>query len=277
MWAAQRCHYYIVHLLLQHGADPLLTDVQGYSILHLATIDGNAFLLMLLLHQDLPVDVPDPQGHTSLMWAAYKGFPACVDTFLRWGASVNATDEGGLTPLHWALVKGSQPCIQKMIEYGADRFAQTREGKTPAVVAEEMRSTRMWHRALTECGYDEDGNPKTLPLNLTPYLKDRKIVSKFFFFWPFLTIFFVITILSRMVIFAAVPISLVVVFSMQWVAQQVSKWGPPDYRVLHRTVRIRCTYDQMCQLTSKIAISIWRLCSDIVLGRRPLGDMDHTE
>src|SRR5689334_16198531 len=42
MWASQRCHFYIVNLLLQNGADPLLTDGQGYNILHLATIDGNA-------------------------------------------------------------------------------------------------------------------------------------------------------------------------------------------------------------------------------------------
>jgi len=74
MWAAQRCNYYVVNLLLQYGADPLLTDVQGYNILHLATIDGNAFLLVLLLHQEIPVDVMDPHGQTGLMWAAYKGF-----------------------------------------------------------------------------------------------------------------------------------------------------------------------------------------------------------
>lgn len=65
MWAAQRCHFYIVNLMIQHNADLLLADGQGYNILHLATIDGNAFLLSLLLLQNIPVDVPDPQGHTS--------------------------------------------------------------------------------------------------------------------------------------------------------------------------------------------------------------------
>ncbi|TAQ90881.1 hypothetical protein B7494_g777 [Chlorociboria aeruginascens] len=126
MWAVQRCHFYTVHLLLEHGADPLLTDVQGYNILHLATFEeNNILLLVLLLCQNIPVDVPDGHGHTSLMWAAYKGNPLYVDLFLRWGSDVHAEDETKFTALHWALVKGHPACIQKLIEYGSDRFAET--------------------------------------------------------------------------------------------------------------------------------------------------------
>jgi len=235
MWAAQRCHYYVVNLLLQSGTDPLLVDGQGYNILHLATIDGNAFLLVLLLHQEIPVDIIDPQGHTSLMWAAYKGFPACVDLLLRWGADVNATDEKGLNSLHWALVKGSQPCIQKVIEYGVDRFTETLEGKSPQKVAEGMRSTSMWHRALSECGYDEDGNSKTLPLGLTSLVKDRRLMAQFFFLWPFLALWVAIAILSGMPIYAGLPVSVVVSFAMQKVVVYLTQWGPPDYRHIHRT------------------------------------------
>ncbi|GAQ47220.1 palmitoyltransferase akr1 [Aspergillus tubingensis] len=235
MWAAQRCHYYIVHLLLQHGADPLLTDVQGYNILHLATIDGNAFLLVLLLHQEIPVDVPDQQGHTGLMWAAYKGFPACVDLFLRWGANANAVDDSGLTPLHWALVKGSLPCVQKLIEYGADRFAKTRDGKTPATVAGEMNTTRVWYRALDECGYDFDGNTKVLPFGLTPWVRNKSTMSKFFFLWPFLMIFVAVWVLSNLVVFAAIPIMIATAYGLQWLAQKVASQSISEYRILQKT------------------------------------------
>ena len=74
MWAAQRQHYYIVNLLLQWGADPLLTDAQGYNILHLATFDGNIFLLILLLHQDIP-DCLLPQGmeRATAKWRIRQG------------------------------------------------------------------------------------------------------------------------------------------------------------------------------------------------------------
>ena len=241
MWAAQRCHYYLVHLLLQEGADVTLTDAQGFNILHLATFDGNVFLLLILLHQNIPIDGPDPQGHTCLMWAAYKGFPACVDLFLRWGASVNTTDENGFTALHWALVKGNQSCIQKLVEYGSDRFAETSTQKTPAKVAEEMGSDRSWHRALESCGYDEDAKPKQVPIPYGSFLKNRGFLNKFFFLCPFMVIYLVISIMSYLPIFAAVPIAVFCTYFLQWVAQQVLLWAPSDMGHIHRTVSSRWT------------------------------------
>lgn len=236
MWAAQRCHYYVVNLMLQNGADPLLVDVQGYNLLHLATFDGNLFLLTLLLHQNVPIDTPDHQGHTCLMWAAYKGYPACVDLFLRFCANVNVTDENGFTALHWALVKGSQACIQKILEYGPDRFAKTSTGKIPALVAEEMGTTRAWHRALAECGYDEDANLKKEPFPYASLLKQRSFMSKMFFVLPFVEIYVIIAVLSYMVIFAAVPIAALLAYFFQWAAQRAIQWAPSDMRDMHRTV-----------------------------------------
>ncbi|KAH6668801.1 hypothetical protein B0J14DRAFT_546993 [Halenospora varia] len=237
MWAAQRCHYYTVHLLLEHGADPLITDVQGYNILHLATFEGNIFLLVLLLHQNISVDIPDSHGHTSLMWAAYKGYPACVDLFLRWGADVHATDETGFTALHWALVKGSQGCIQKLIEYGADRFAETSNGKTPSITAEEMKTQRIWHRALHECGYNDDGMPRTIDLPMSGWIMQDKrgFMTKFFFFFPFIILWVMIMISSHMVVYAGIPIALFAGYGLQWIAQQVMEYAPSDMRHMHKT------------------------------------------
>jgi hypothetical protein len=237
MWAAQRAHYYTVHFLLQSGADPLITDVQGYNILHLATFEGNIFLLVLLLHQNINVDSVDSNGHTSLMWAAYKGFPACVDLFLRWGADVHAIDETGFTALHWALVKGSPGCIQKLIEYGSDRFAETSTGKTPAITAEEMKTVGVWHRALKECGYDEDAMPKTLNFpGASLLMKDKRgFMTQFLFFMPFIILWVMIMISSHMVVFAGIPFALVAGYALQYVAQQSLEYAPSDMRHIHKT------------------------------------------
>lgn len=237
-WAAQRCHYYTVHLLLQHGADPLATDAQGYNTLHISTFNGNVLLLVLLLHQGIPVDVADSYGHTGLMWSAYKGFPACVDVFLRWGASVHARDEQGFTALHWALVKGSPGCVQKIVEYGADRFAKTETGKTPAITAQELNTTVAWRRALRECGYDKDGNAITPQWPGASYLlKDKKgFVNKFLFLWPFLLVWMMFHILAAMPIYFAIIVGAVVVFAVQWVAQNVLQHAPSEMRSFQRTV-----------------------------------------
>lgn len=236
-WAAQRCHYYTVNLLLQHGADPLITDAQGYNTLHISTFNGNVLLIVLLLHQGIPVDVLDTYGHTSLMWAAYKGFPSCVDVFLRWGASVHAADEQGFTALHWALVKGNPGCVQKLVEYGADRFAKTENGKTPAVTASELKTQPAWHRALRECGYDEEGNPVTPPWPGTNYfLKDKRaFTTKFLFLWPWVMIWGVLIVLSHTPVLLGAPVAAGIVYCCYWFATQVLEYAPPDMRHFHKT------------------------------------------
>ena len=238
MWAVQRCHLYIVKLLVNSGADPLLTDGQGYNLLHLATFDGNVFLLLLLLHENIPLDGPDPSGHTCLMWAVYHGFPACVDLFLHWGARVNTTDEKGFTALHWALVKGNQACIQKLIEHGSDRFVETNDGKTPGIVAQEMNSKPAYHRALRACGFNLDGTIKPLPLPYTTFIRNRSFLNRSFFVFPFFLLAVVLSILSKMPIFAAVPIAIFLAYSLQWAAQQVLLWAPSNMKHIQQTVSV---------------------------------------
>ena len=236
MWAAQKCHFYIVHLLLERGADPLLNDGQGYNLLHLATFDGNVFLLLILLNQNIPVDSADTVGHSSLMWAAYKGYPAVVELFLQWGASVTLKDQTGFTALHCALVKGSPQCIQKLIEAGADRFAETNDGKTPATVAQEMNTRPQWWRALGHLGYNADATVKQVPIPFLSFIKSRVFLDRYFLFSPFVLILVTITILSRMPVFAGVPISLFLVYTVQWAGYQMLQWAPGNVKQLDKTV-----------------------------------------
>lgn len=237
-WAAQRCHVYTVNLLLHHGADPLMTDAQGYNTLHISTFNGNVLLVVLLLHQGIPVDVLDSYGHTALMWAAYKGFAQCVDVFLRWGASVDPADEHGFTALHWALVKGNPGCVLKLVEYGADRFAKTDTGKTPAVTAAELNTQPAWHRALRECGYDDDGHPAVPPWpGAGPWLQDRRtFATRFLFLWPFVLVWAAVWALARLPVALGLPVAGAVVLGVVWCAKQVMEYAPSDMRQFHKTV-----------------------------------------
>lgn len=240
LWASKRFNLQVISLLLSHGADPLIRDDQGYNLLHSATLDGNVYQLILLLHHpDLPVDVPDAQGHTSLMWAAYKGFPACIDVLLQFGANVHATDEMGFTALHWALVKGSYLCIQKLVEYGSDRFARSKpqegqtEGDTPAETAAKMKSDRMWRRALKECGYDDAGNPLAFPM---PFFKDRRLFFKrFFFLWPFALGGLQLHMLAYLNAWVSVPGVLIVGYGLQFAVQKLLRWAPSELNTMHKT------------------------------------------
>ena len=225
----------MVDLLLKNGADPLLTDDQGFNLLHSATLDGNVFQIALLLHQDIAVDVPDAQGHTSLMWASYKGFPQCIDLLLRWGGNVYARDAQGFTALHWALVKGQQHGIFKLIEYGSDRFAETNEGKSPATVAKEMNSARQYQSALRECGYNPDGSAQSFPLS--SFIKERKpFYWKVYYFYPTIALGIVLYITSYLPIFLGLPLAALVSYGIQVGAQKFLKWAPTDMKIMNKTV-----------------------------------------
>lgn len=240
LWASKRFNLQVVSLLLANGADPLLRDDQGYNLLHSATLDGNVYQLILLLHQpDIPVDVPDSQGHTALMWAAYKGFPACIDILLRSGADVHAVDDMGFTALHWALVKGSYMCIQKLVEYGSDRFVRSKppegesEGDTPGMTAAKMKSERQWRKALVDSGYDEAGNPLSFPI---PMVKDKRwFFNRFFFFWPFVLGGIQLHMLAYLSVWISVPGVLILGFGLQHLVQKLLRWAPSDMNHMHRT------------------------------------------
>ena len=121
---------YIVHLLLQYGADPLLCDAQGFNTLHLATISSEIMLIVYLLHQPLITpDTPDPQGHTPIMWAAFQGDALSVDVLLRFGADVKKADQAGLTALHWAVVRGTYPLVPNITARKQNVHASSNRGR----------------------------------------------------------------------------------------------------------------------------------------------------
>lgn len=283
-WAAQRCHYYVVDLLLSHGADPLATDSQGYNTMHIATFNGNVFLLVLLLHQGIPVDVADSYGHTGLMWSAYKGFPACVDVFLRWGADVDARDEQGFTALHWALVKGSAACVLKLIEYGSDRFAKTESGKTPAITARELNTVGPWQRALRESGYDPEGHTVVPPWPFIAgyFLQDRRaFVKKFMFLWPTVLVWAVVSVLAYMPIYAGLPLATAVAYGLMYPANEVLRHSPSDMRHFQRTVSLPLTptlilgIADWCSRGSR-AYSLARSSSSASTGSTPSSPSPHS-
>ncbi|GAA6052599.1 hypothetical protein JCM3770_006395 [Rhodotorula araucariae] len=167
MWAARNGHLAVVHLLVKHGADPTMTDQQGFNALHLAVHSSSAFLLAYLLLTLLPVavDHQDPEGHSSLAWACYQGDAISVELLLRAGADPARTDHQGLTPLHWAVTKGNATCIRRIAAApGVDLHARNHDGKTAREMALALKSYPAYARALADAGLTESGARVDAPL-----------------------------------------------------------------------------------------------------------------
>lgn len=197
-WACRNGLVYIVHLLIQHGADPLRSDSQGFNALHLAVHSSNVLLVIYLLHQSLPVDTVDPAGRTASHWAAYQGDALSIDCLLNWGASVKITDTLGFTALHWSIVRGNKTCIKRLIEEGSDVFAKSNDGKSPHIMAEEMRTMPAFTAALQEAGRLPNGT-------LRPKYLTSRAVDLITFFIPFLLLPVILGILHTFMLLVALP------------------------------------------------------------------------
>lgn len=204
-WACRNGLVYIVHLMIQHGADPLRTDSQGFNALHLATHSSNVMLVIYLLHQGLPVDFADPSGRTALHWAAYQGDSLTVDVLLKWGADVKLKDTLGFTALHWAIVRGSKPCMKRLIEEGSDVFAKSNEDKSCRIMAQEMNTLLIWENALIEAGRLKNGAPR-------PRYLSEKWVKVLCFSVPIILLPFVFGIFAYFPWYGAISLSMIVVY-----------------------------------------------------------------
>jgi uncharacterized protein len=126
------------------GADLMLTI--GATALLRAAKAGDAAAVRLLLDHGANPNLPNIQGITPLMAAAglgsneidtrgrFKTQPeqiACIDLLVKAGADVNAHDNNGQTALHGAALFGYDDVIKDLVAHNADVNAKDRKGMTP--------------------------------------------------------------------------------------------------------------------------------------------------
>lgn len=221
-WAARNGHTYVLELLIERGADPTITDAQGFNALHLTTHSSAVMpLVFLLQHHALAtaegIDSTDSQGHTALMWAAYQGDAISVEILLNHGADVHKKDGAGLTAMHWAVVKGNRLCIRLLAEAKSDLWAKEASGKTPRDMAVELKSIAAYHKALGDVGFEEDGRKKSRTFGGTT---DRraKIVTMIA---PFIALGLIFATMATLPWYSAIPLAIAEFFGMHHVVTRV--------------------------------------------------------
>ncbi|KAI8975041.1 hypothetical protein BDF20DRAFT_914030 [Mycotypha africana] len=214
-WACRQGRLNAVHQLIKEGANPSLTDGQGFNALHLAVHSSHAMLVLYLLYLgDIDIDTADNVGgHTPLMWAAYQGHPQSVDLLLRFGASVTARDQAQLTPLHWAVVRGNKLCIRKMLEYNADVNARDQSGKGVMDFIHEKKFDAIWNRAVLEFDALAEDDPEKskrvgqYPGSLGKPLSKR-VVNSIAYIAPFISLGFALKCLAMVSWYVGLPLAI---------------------------------------------------------------------
>ena len=126
------------------GADMMLTI--GATPLLRAAKAGDVEAVRLLLAHGANPNLPNIQGVTPVMAAAglgsneidtrgrFKTEPelvACVDLLVKAGADVNAHDHNGSTALHGAALFGYDDVVKDLVAHNADINAKDKKGMTP--------------------------------------------------------------------------------------------------------------------------------------------------
>jgi ankyrin repeat protein len=152
---AMRCSLPIVHLLLDHGADPNRADPGIGSLPLLAAFaNGDVECALALRDAGAPADSRDSGGHTILHSAvgaaARSGDMTILDTAIRWGIDKNDRAEDGYTALHEAVRVQSVEVIQALLNRGADPCIKNKIGQTPLAMAINLHRNRAIINALSD-------------------------------------------------------------------------------------------------------------------------------
>ncbi|KAM9779922.1 ankyrin repeat and SOCS box protein 16 [Neosynchiropus ocellatus] len=133
-------HAVCVQLLLSHGADPEVLDVDGTAPLHLCTYAQSVQCARLLVEFGAEVNVRTRNSRlTPLHVAAQRGLSEHVELFLSHGADVMATSQEGETPLNAACSRAERPSeagrylcvVQKLLDAGANPQTAGKKLHTP--------------------------------------------------------------------------------------------------------------------------------------------------
>jgi len=123
-------------ILLEHGADANIQDMNGWTALHFAaksSIDNRINLKSLLKRTELKVGIPNDDKNLPLHYLARSKFydQRILTTFITRGSDVNFQNLNGETPLHNTCFEpGHESAAQILIKNGANVDLVTVRGET---------------------------------------------------------------------------------------------------------------------------------------------------
>src|SRR5499427_6236919 len=167
--------------LIRAGADVSKPNRYGVTPMSLASANGSAEMIALLLEAGADANVTDQTGETALMTATKIGNVDAVRTLLDHGATVDARDPAFQQTALMMAVRENHPDVLKLlIDRGAQVNVQTRTGATPNWVLPNSVPGFGHGIGIVRGGLPERGSRYLIPGAMTPLLyaaRDGRIES----------------------------------------------------------------------------------------------------
>ncbi|XP_048135025.1 putative ankyrin repeat protein RF_0381 [Rhodamnia argentea] len=173
-------HIETAKYLIDQGADPVIPNDKGMSVLHYSAGSGNIELMSFLLSKGVNIDCQSSLG-SPLFFSAGCGQQDAVKFLLEHHANPNAEIADRLTPLFASVTNSSLECLKLLIQWGAEVNVTLPEEGTLLHVAASGGNLDVIN-CLLEAGADpnvqnEDG---MIPIQLAAKSGNRAAVEMLF-------------------------------------------------------------------------------------------------
>ncbi|XP_002732766.1 ankyrin repeat and SOCS box protein 7-like [Saccoglossus kowalevskii] len=173
--ASSRGREKVLRVLLENGGRTELRDsIGGFTALHYAAMHGRTRIARLLLDFDQQinsaVNICSSDGWTPLHVAAHYGRDSFADLLLQHQARVDSLSDKGTTPLQLAMIRERTACIKTLLQWKANIDVQLGFPLRYAVIKSNHSICKLLLKkgADVNLGRQEDGQT---PLHLSA-LKD---------------------------------------------------------------------------------------------------------
>jgi len=141
----------VVEFLMEKGVDVNKKNKSGATALMVVSQNGHRDIVKLLLDHGARIDECDHLGNTALMYATLNKQKWIADDLVQEGANINARNLQGDSPLLMACRNGSRALIELFLRNGAEVNAPNHKNLTPLQVT-QMRGFQDLSRVLMACG-----------------------------------------------------------------------------------------------------------------------------
>lgn len=125
----------VLKILLEAGADPNAEGIVSSGASNLPLIAAAEFndpkMVQMLLDHGADPDLTNSEGELALAKASRLGNDKLISPLLKGGANINAIQRNGWGALHYAAVHGNIGLMTKLLKNGADPDIKDRRGDTP--------------------------------------------------------------------------------------------------------------------------------------------------
>ena len=111
------------------------TNSDGFTPLHLASSEGHAPLIEILIKFKAQVDARTNNFRTPLHIACLRGNLSVIQALIQHGADINAKDIDSNTPCHFCSEYGHRFCLKFLLTRNPYLFANNNEDKSAIDVA----------------------------------------------------------------------------------------------------------------------------------------------